>query len=280
MAAIIKQWLKAELDALVNVQVSIISDTPDLIVYTWNGVKINIHLVSEPLKTRQAKRLLQDATNIGTASLYLVDASLLPKDHVRNLPDEGLLAVHALTGDRIYGYRIGTHGPELMQVHFDPINGQNAWDVQYGPTISLTRLRFYRASIKLRAIKGDWLVADFDTANFWKDNDYRNNRERQTRERRQTNGKTTWQTWSGYQTWAGQTNSPTNAPGLMKTYLDGCYEALGVKSDADRETVKSAFRKLAREVHPDVSQLPKEEAESKFKTLADAYEYIKAAHNW
>ncbi|MBC7869294.1 MAG: hypothetical protein H7Y09_00535, partial [Chitinophagaceae bacterium] len=87
MAAIIKQWLKAELDGLVNVQVSIIGDSPDLVVYTWNGVKINVYLVNEPLKTRQVKRLLQDATNIGTSTLFLVDANLLPKDHTRLLPD-------------------------------------------------------------------------------------------------------------------------------------------------------------------------------------------------
>lgn len=273
----VKQWLKFELDKLVSVQSTIPGTIPSLVVNTWNGVKINIHLVDEPLKARHMRRQLQEATNIGTGTLYVVADTLLPKDNVRTLPDEWLLAVHALSGERIYGYQTVSSQYQLIQVHFEPVSGLNAWEVQYGPAVHLERLRFYRASTKPRSIKGDWLVADFDTACFWKENDYRNHRERLMRERRRTAG-TTWQTWSGFQTWANDTPNAASSP--MRTYLDMCYDILGLPSGADRDTVKMAFRKLAREVHPDTSQLPKEEAEARFKALTSAYEYIKSAHNW
>ena len=47
------------------------------------------------------------------------------------------------------------------------------------------------------------------------------------------------------------------------------YELLGVPSDADGKTIKSAFRKLALHYHPDRNPSP--EAEERFKEIAEAY---------
>ena len=43
------------------------------------------------------------------------------------------------------------------------------------------------------------------------------------------------------------------------------YEVLGVEKDADAKTIKRAFLKLARKLHPDVSDDP--DAEEKFKEV-------------
>jgi len=51
------------------------------------------------------------------------------------------------------------------------------------------------------------------------------------------------------------------------------YEVLGIRRDAPDTEVKKAFRKLARELHPDVNQ-DDPEAETKFKQAAEAYEVI------
>ena len=54
------------------------------------------------------------------------------------------------------------------------------------------------------------------------------------------------------------------------------YEILGVSRDADETTIKKAFRRLARELHPDVnSHDPR--AEEKFKEAAEAYEVLSDA---
>jgi len=51
------------------------------------------------------------------------------------------------------------------------------------------------------------------------------------------------------------------------------YEVLGVARDADEAQIKKAFRKLARELHPD--QNPDDpDAEERFKELAEAYEVL------
>jgi DnaJ-class molecular chaperone len=51
------------------------------------------------------------------------------------------------------------------------------------------------------------------------------------------------------------------------------YEILGVARDANKAEVKTAFRRLARELHPDVNDHDPE-AEEKFKEAAEAYEVL------
>lgn len=48
------------------------------------------------------------------------------------------------------------------------------------------------------------------------------------------------------------------------------YELLGVPRDADADTIKRAYRRLARMLHPDVNDDP--EAAERFKEVSVAYE--------
>ena len=50
------------------------------------------------------------------------------------------------------------------------------------------------------------------------------------------------------------------------------YELLGVARDADDATIKKAFRRLARQLHPDVSNEP--DAELRFREVTEAYEVL------
>ena len=50
------------------------------------------------------------------------------------------------------------------------------------------------------------------------------------------------------------------------------YQILGVSRDADADTLKRAYRKLARQYHPDINKEPG--AEDKFKEIGKAYEAL------
>lgn len=51
------------------------------------------------------------------------------------------------------------------------------------------------------------------------------------------------------------------------------YDILGITPDADFKAIKTAYRKLARQYHPDVSE--EHDAEDRFKEITEAYEVLK-----
>ena len=51
------------------------------------------------------------------------------------------------------------------------------------------------------------------------------------------------------------------------------YETLGVSRDASEDDIKKAYRKLARQYHPDRNPGDKQ-AEAKFKEIQDAYDVL------
>jgi curved DNA-binding protein len=54
------------------------------------------------------------------------------------------------------------------------------------------------------------------------------------------------------------------------------YRTLGIKPDADLKTIKSAYRKLAKECHPDRHSSGKSKVwEEKFKEVQEAYETLR-----
>src|SRR5437762_1109599 len=58
----------------------------------------------------------------------------------------------------------------------------------------------------------------------------------------------------------------------MATTERDYYEVLGVPRDADEADIKRAFRRLARELHPDVSEAP--DAQERFREVVEAYEVL------
>src|SRR5436305_7461346 len=54
------------------------------------------------------------------------------------------------------------------------------------------------------------------------------------------------------------------------------YQTLGVSKSASEEEIRKAFRKLARQYHPDVAK-NKVEAEEKFKGMNEGYEVLSDA---
>ena len=50
------------------------------------------------------------------------------------------------------------------------------------------------------------------------------------------------------------------------------YDILGVGKNASADEIKSAYRKLAKQYHPDLNKTP--EAQNKFKEINEAYEVL------
>jgi len=59
----------------------------------------------------------------------------------------------------------------------------------------------------------------------------------------------------------------------MSVQFKDYYQVLGVARTASEDEIRKAFRKLAREYHPDVAK-DKKTAEDKFKEINEAYEVL------
>ncbi len=72
---------------------------------------------------------------------------------------------------------------------------------------------------------------------------------------------------------AGRGRARARAVRLMAVAYQDYYEALGVPRDASEQDIRRAYRKLAREHHPDVNKEPG--AEDRFKQISEAYEVLR-----
>jgi hypothetical protein len=280
MSADIRRWLTEQLTGIDSVRAARVAREGYLVVQTWSGVVIHVYLLDEPIKARTIKRIIQDNTRVGVGTLFIVNAGIVPADGAKVEPDEGLLALHTLFKNKLYTYRIHDGSPRIGQVHFKTLHRGDGREVRYGPDVLMQHLPSYRVWVSApQTIKGNWLIANFGSDAFWKQADYTTGRDSFRREQHRQEAQTNYRFWSN-PGWGENGAFTTPAPPPPETQLDRSYRQLGLTRDASGDEVKAAFRRLAREVHPDVSQLPKDEAEAQFKKIYEAYTYIKTAKGW
>lgn len=272
----LKRWLKTQLTGVMNVQACFLTHGNTLVVTTWTGVVVNVYLIDEVVKTRAIKRILQESSDVGIGSLFIVKRNLLPEEKTRAEIKEWLMAVHEVSRERVFTYALHDDEPIIGQAHFEPIGTTGEYVTRHGPSISFEQFRYYKLSVKARFIKGDWHVADFGMHHFWRDP---HKTHYQPNYRRPETEQTTWRSWSNT-TWEQPQTNPLDTPPVRRDPLTISYEILEVSRDATRDEVKNAFRRLAFELHPDTSTLPKHEAEKRFLQLTEAWEMIKEANSW
>lgn len=87
--------------------------------------------------------------------------------------------------------------------------------------------------------------------------------------------------------WIGVKKSPSQADSaakkapfagrfadLVNQATTSHYQFLGVEAEADMEEIKTAYRKLSKEYHPDTTSLPLKTASEKFIQLREAYNVL------
>ena len=53
-----------------------------------------------------------------------------------------------------------------------------------------------------------------------------------------------------------------------------CYELLGVSTSANNAELRKAFRQLSKQLHPDTTSLPSDEATRQFQNVCEAYDLL------
>ncbi|MCY4464991.1 MAG: DnaJ domain-containing protein [Chloroflexi bacterium] len=230
------------------------SHEPDIVVETWMNSHLHIYLLAKAPKPRQIKSILKQNTSGGIGTLFLVDVALLPGDgycgRLRDWQDD----LRVMTLGAIYAYSQGKEGLRILQVNLDesPQRGEfMVWHSGDFPCDAVSvRRRDYQTNIR-----GSWFVGDIASQHF-----KRRISEERARQRFHYRSQ-------GSQ---GGDGEPINA----------AYLALEIEVGAGQAAVKEAFRKLAREYHPDVSAHDKGEAERRFKEVKRAYDRIRTHRRW
>jgi len=58
------------------------------------------------------------------------------------------------------------------------------------------------------------------------------------------------------------------------TLPSNCYELLGVSTSANNAELRKAFRQLSKQLHPDTTSLPSDEATRQFQNVCEAYDLL------
>ena len=233
------------------------SHEPDIIVETWMNSRLYVYIVAAAPKPRLLKSVLKQNTNASIGTLFLVDAALLPADgycgRLRDWQDD----LRVMNMGAIFAFTEADETLRLIQVNIDETIQRSQFVVWHTLDFPFDALSVRRRDYQTN-IRGSWYIGDIASASF-----KRRISEERARQR------------FHYRSQQTKPLEPAETEPISAAYL-----ALEIEVGAGQETVKQAFRDLARKYHPDVSEHEKDEAEKRFKEVQSAYDRIKRRQRW
>lgn len=215
----------------------ILDDGGDIILVRLpTGEQVSIHLIETPIPPYEIKSTLlyNQANDAHTLFILWADMLLPPEGHLVDLWDweEALLPLY---GNRIYAW--DKYGPEvfIFPVHYD--REGNYRNIRYGDNLNIHNLRAGEVKVDHGFMSGTWRTAGF------------------------VDGEGAYHTYGH--------RRPT-APPLHA--LAALYERLQLTPDADIDTIKTAYRRMARKYHPDLNRAPNSTA--MMQAINEAYQKI------
>lgn len=230
--------------------------TASLVVRTWMGARLYLYCVHKAPRLREIRSLLKENSRSGIGTFFLPDLTLLPVPDEAFYPQDWLLALQMLGGGCLYASYRASDGPAIAMVGLRPAEKQGQYRAEYRGNLHIRHV-----SVRERAhdepVRGVWYVGDLTTPPYQRTVDHDRAGRRFHYDTRKTR--------------------EVYTPPADQLVL--YYRLLGLEQGATQAEVKSAYRRLALKLHPDVSEYPPEEAEQRFKTLKEAYE-CKKYHDW
>lgn len=231
---------------------------PDVIVETWMNSRLYVYILDCAPKPRDIRSILKQNTGSSIGTLFLVKSALLPGDgHCGKLAD-WQRDLRALQLGAVQAFDCGADGLRLVQVNMDETPQPGQFVVWYSRALPFDAVAVRRRDVTT-GVRGSWVLGDICSPQF-----KRSINEERARQR------------FHYRSHYGQAlQDPHAAEDTNAAYL-----VLEIEVGAGQAAVKQAFRKLARQYHPDVSVHEKAEAKRRFQELQSAYERIKSQRRW
>lgn len=214
----------------------VLHDGGDIILIELaTGEQVSVQMIQSGIPLYEIRKIVADNHASGIYSLFMLWCSMMvPNDGKLYKMDDWMEGFLALNGDRVYAYDIFDGEVYLFDVFF---RGDGpVLRAEYGMTLRAGRIHCEERAIHYPGLEGVWRLATFDTI-----------------QRRYT-------------------TEDILKGALPLTNLEACYALLGVAEGDDRETVKQAYRMLARRYHPDANTDP--DAHDQMQKLNEAYDKI------
>ena len=229
----------------------------DFVIETWMNSRLYIYIFDKVLKSRTIKNTLKQNTNASVGTLFIVNKDLLPNDGETTKLQDWQNDLRVMNAGSIYAYGLVEDELSIIQVNFSETMHQQVFDCWHTMDFPLDTVSVRRREFTTN-IKGTWFIGDIASPQFKR----RINAERASQRFHYRTKKTT----------------PLDIAPVDQ--LNAAYLTLQIEVSAGQEAVKEAFRKMAREYHPDVSEHDKVEAEQRFKEIKSAYDAIKSYREW
>ncbi len=207
------------------------------------GEAISIHIIESSIPAYEIKNTIvyNQAHHVYTLFILWADMLLPPEGHVVEV-EEWEWPLLALYGDKLWAYDI--FGGELFiyPIYYDRIGPYR--EIRYGKTVNMRQLMGTMVEVETPFLRGRWRVGTFS--------------DKVPHKRR-------------YETDTdGQQPPRSTKPASLAEW----YAVLGISMDAEEEDVKTAYRNLARKIHPDVNKAP--DATAQMQALNEAYRRLMA----
>ncbi len=276
------------------------TDEGDLLITLANGKRVGVCVINRAIRLPEIRERYERNSIRGVHTLYIIDGRMLPQDNSMVEPPHWMAALHTLMQGRIYAYWCEGRDVTIRPLHMEWKWRSNPRAVEYGDEIDLSALSANTVQPATKYIDGAYLSANFGEGAFWKKRQslddekfnysWRNwtySERKQTSEEEQ---EPAWDPWEEFNQnygetgqsggseqweWTGEEFRQRTARSRRgQSVPNKHYAVLGVAVTASLDEVKQAYRRKAREFHPDMHPNEKEKYTAKMADINAAFEAI------
>jgi hypothetical protein len=272
----------------------------DLMVSLSDGKRVGICVMNRAVRLPEIKERYECNTANGIHTLFILDRRMLPPENATVQPPHWMEALHTLTYGRIYSYTCDGRTVTIRPLHIEWRWGNTPRMVEYGSEVNLNSLRAEMIQPASKHVRGTFAAASFGEGAFWKkrspldDAQFRyswRNWSYSTGKKRSPADDThsDWNAWDEFSrhygdvggddaAWqwaeAGQQEQRREFSPKRVTPQRQYYTVLGVSHTASFDEIKQAYRRKAREYHPDLHPNEREKYTAKMVEINMAFEAI------
>lgn len=290
------------------------SSTADAVLHMKSGRTVHVYVINRAIRIPEIIETCQQNTTKRIHTLFIIDGRMIPDDNSEVDPPHWMLALHALAHGRIYAYWCDQRRCSIRPVHMEWRWGDEPRRFTHGPAVDIGRLRTDRIELTSKYITGNFAIADFSDGQFWKKQDPNAGQEHKYSWRewsfggqkrpkeepqpepepfdpweafRQNYGEPAGSTDAGWQARRRDRQRQERQQRQQRQGYTGStrrsayttemrnYTLLGVPTTASYDEVKQAYRRMAREYHPDLHPDQKEQYTAKMADINAAFDAIR-----